>query len=450
MVEDSSKTQYYIIGGIKISGNKRTKKHIIFRELDFAIGDTLQGTKLEETIEENRNQVYNTRLFNDVKIGVEKQDSVFILLEIRVEERWYVFPVPIFELTDRNFNVWWNEFNRDLSRTEYGIRFYHYNFRGRRELLKATAQFGFTKKYELQYTMPFIDKAHKIGAYYKLSYILNRELSYRHIDNGQEFYKHKDGFARKRFGMSVGASLRSDIHHSHRVFLDFNRNSIVDTLAQMNPDYFLEGRTEQSFLRLVYSYVREQRDIVAYPLNGDYLNLHFTRTGLGIFGDVNMTSLVAHYSNHFPMGGRFYGLGNVKAKLSVPDQQPFYNQRGLGFGVDYLRGYEYYVIDGQSYLMLRTAFKYELLKTKIRNPLLKSDQFRTLPLAIYLKTYGELGYVKDDYYNATNPLANQWLSSAGVGVDIFTVYDMVASLEYTRNGLNEWGFYVSFGLNYGR
>lgn len=448
MIADTSIADYVIVTDMVVLGNKRTKKQIIFRELDFAVGDTLSSATLTETLEENRNQIYNTTLFNDVKIEVKEQKRTSITLQITVEERWYVFPVPIFELTDRNFNVWWTEYNRDLSRTEYGLRFYHYNFRGRKEKLKATVQFGFTKKYELQYTLPFIDKARKIGAYYKLSYILNRELPFRRINNSQEFYKHEDGFVQKRVNASIGSSLRRSIHTNHRLFLDYIHNDIADTLAQMNPDYFLHGKTQQTFFRLVYDYSDDRRDITAYPLSGTYFNLQLLKSGLGIFGDLDMTSLVANYSHYLSLGNRFYGLGNAKVKFSLPGKQPFFNQKGLGFGRDYLRGYEFYIIDGQSFGMFRTALKYQVLSTKLRNPLIKSDQFRTIPLAIYLKTYGELAYVKDDYYQDINPLSNQWLKSGGVGVDIFSFYDLVASFEYTRNGLNDWGFYVSFGLNY--
>ncbi len=445
---DTSTAKYSIIAEISISGNKQTKDHIIFREMDFKVGDTLQAAKLSEIIEENRNQIFNTKLFNEVKIEVVKEEKPLIFLQIEVTERWYVFPLPIFELTDRNFNVWWKDYNRDLSRTEYGLRFYHYNFRGRKEYLKATMQFGFTKKYELEYIQPFIDKARKIGAYYKISYILNRELPFRNIDNRQEFYKHEDGFAQKRFKISLGTSFRPDIHNNHRLYLDYHDNNIVDTLAQLNPDYFLEGRTQQSLLQLVYNYTKDQRDIAAYPLLGNYFSLEFVQSGLGIFGDIGMSSLKANYSQYFPLGNHFYALGNVKAKVSFPDKQPFFNQRGLGFDLDYLRGYEFYVIDGQNFGMFRTAFKYKLFHTKFRNPLLKAKQFNTIPLTVFLKTYGELGYVKDDYYKDTNPLSNQLLKSAGFGIDILTFYDLVASLEYTRNGLNDWGFYVSFGLNY--
>ena len=333
---DTTVASYLFINDISISGNKRTKKHIIFRELDFELGDTLQAASLNQILEENRNQVYNTTLFNDVKIEVKEQKGTAIDLQVTVEERWYVFPVPIFELTDRNFNVWWKEFDRDLSRTEYGLRFYHYNFRGRKERLKATVQFGFTKKYELEYSLPFVDKARKIGAYYKLSYILNRELPFRNFNNSQEFYKHEDGFAQKRFNVSVGTSLRPNIHSNHRLFLDYVQNNIVDTLAEMNPNYFLDGKTEQTFLQLVYDFSNDYRDVIAYPLSGTYFNAQFIQTGLGVFGDVGMTSLVANYTNYFPLGKRFYALGNVKAKLSFPDRQPFFNQRGLGFGLDYL------------------------------------------------------------------------------------------------------------------
>ena len=122
------KKNYYIIGDITVKGNKRTKKHIILRELSIASGDLLEKEGMEEVLEENRNQVYNTRLFNEVKIKISKLQAPLIDLVIEVEERWYIFPAIIFELTDDNFNRWWKGDGkeikpRDFRRTEYGVRF---------------------------------------------------------------------------------------------------------------------------------------------------------------------------------------------------------------------------------------------------------------------------------------------------------------------------------------
>jgi hypothetical protein len=50
--------------------------------------------------------------------------KIRLILLVDVNERWYTFPVPIFELSDRNFNEWWQNYNHDFRRVNYGLRLY--------------------------------------------------------------------------------------------------------------------------------------------------------------------------------------------------------------------------------------------------------------------------------------------------------------------------------------
>ena len=119
---------------------------------------------------------------------------------------------------------------------------------------------------------------------------------------------------------------------------------------------------------------------------------------MGAFDDVNMTWIIANYSQYFKIAKKFYGAANVRAKLSFPNRQPYFNQQGMGYGNNYVRGYEHYIIDGQSYGLIRTTLRYNLLDLKMKIPFIKADQFRTLPFAIYAKTYYEMGYVEDHFF----------------------------------------------------
>ena len=157
----------------------------------------------------------------------------------------------------------------------------------------------------------------------------------------------------------------------------------------------------------------------------------------------------ANYTQYLKLSNKFYGITNVRAKASlVRSKQAYYNQSGLNGGADYVRGYELYIIDGQDFAMARTALKYELFNTKFTNPILKIDQFKTINLAVYFKTFAEFGYANDQYYDKGNPLSNQWLAGTGFGLDIVTMYDTVFTVEYTRNRQNEWGLFISFAVNY--
>ncbi|MGI9542768.1 MAG: POTRA domain-containing protein, partial [Cyclobacteriaceae bacterium] len=149
---DSAQAQLVKIDKIFLLGNKKTKDHIILRELNVKVGDLINRSDLDLTLERDREKIINTRLFLDAKISVISLSERVVDIVVQVSERWYIFPIPIFQLADRNFNEWWVNQNRDLSRVNYGMKFYHRNFRGRGERLKLTAQFGFTKVFGMSYS----------------------------------------------------------------------------------------------------------------------------------------------------------------------------------------------------------------------------------------------------------------------------------------------------------
>lgn len=439
-----------VVKHIAIQGNKLTKNAIILREMDIAPGDTLLAASIEATLQRNRNQIYNSRLFNDVTIQITAQQEQLIDLTVAVEERWYILPAPIFELADRNFNEWWVTHKRSLQRTEYGFLFVQENFRGRRELLKTLVQLGFTKKIELSYVVPFVDKQRKTGINPFISYITNREIQYITLNNKQQFYRDEEQIMRLRFKAGIGFTRRPNIRTNHYLNFTYFYNTVADTIKALNPNYFLNGKTRQQYLHARYEFSEDHRDIAAYPLNGYFFGFQVAKSGFGVKDDVNLLTLSARYSRYFPLANKFYALAHARARVSFPQQQPYFNQEGLGFGSNYLRGYEYYIVDGQHFALLRTALRFQAVNVKLINPLFKKlTQFRTIPFAAYLKVYAETGYVTDRYYYQYNPLANTWLASGGVGIDLYSFYDKVFSIEYSINRHDQkGGIYFNFNYTY--
>ena len=145
---------------IYLEGNRRTKADIILRELDFKENDTISLVTLVNRLKKNEFNILNTGLFTAAEITYKEWTGANneVGLLITVKESWYIFPFPILEMADRNFNVWWDTYDHSLRRLNYGVRFYHTNLTGRKDLLKAVVQQGFTKKYELIYTLPFINR----------------------------------------------------------------------------------------------------------------------------------------------------------------------------------------------------------------------------------------------------------------------------------------------------
>jgi hypothetical protein len=119
---------------------------------------------------------------------------------------------------------------------------------------------------------------------------------------------------------------------------------------------------------------------------------------------------------------------------------------GLGYNQDYVRGYDLYVIDAQSFALQRFTFRKKLIEREIiASSFLPIKQFSKVPLAIYLNTYYDFAYA----YSATSFPGNQYLSNemlrgGGVGVDIVTYYDSVIRFEYSINKMLENRIYLAF------
>ena len=85
-----------------------------------------------------------------------------------IKEALFLYPIPIAELADRNFNVWVKEQKASFSRLNLGTYTYWLNATGRAELMKFTVLFGYTNKFEFNYIIFYIQDSsffyvHKIS-----------------------------------------------------------------------------------------------------------------------------------------------------------------------------------------------------------------------------------------------------------------------------------------------
>ncbi|MBK7559918.1 MAG: hypothetical protein IPI54_17655 [Chitinophagaceae bacterium] len=94
--------------------------------------------------------MYNTTLFNEVKFELVALDANNINISVQVTERWYLYPVPQFNLVDRNFNEWYKTYNASFDRVNYGLKFVHYNLSGRRDQLRVYFINGYSREYFFQ------------------------------------------------------------------------------------------------------------------------------------------------------------------------------------------------------------------------------------------------------------------------------------------------------------
>jgi len=433
------------IDRIFIIGNKRTKERIIRRELDFTDGDRISTSNLDQKIKRNEEKLVNTSLFLSVKISLVEIQLDRVDIIIRLVERWYIFPIPVLELADRNFKDWWVNQNHDLSRIEWGLKLYLYNMRGRNETLRLQGQLGFTKRFKISYTFPFIDKKQRFGLSVLFDYKQNKNTFFETVYNKLIFLD-SDNWLREQYIGGLAATYRKNFYSTHTLGTSYYNTEVNDTIVELNPNYFGEGNSRQQFFSLYYSYVLDKRDIAAYPLKGFYFIGTVSKNGLGIKNDVNNFELSALYYKYIDLGKHFYLTGNVGAKMLTPTKQPYNLFSRMGVGRFALRGYELYVIEGPFFAQNQWTFRKLLFK--LEKNLGKAVPIRQLSrfyLALYAKTYFDLGYVEGYPNNELNErLTDQLLYSGGLGIDVVTIYDIVLRFEYSFNKQGESGFVFGF------
>lgn len=422
---------------INISGKRKTKDKIILRELSVKQGDCIPTGDMAAKVEQNRLRLMNLRLFNDVKVSFTPIAADTFSMDIFLLDRFPIMPDPNFEFADRNFNVWWTEQNHDLKRINLGLTLNHNNFRGNREVVGVTGQVGYTQKVGLSYARPFADKNQKHGFGASVFGLQNREIAYITAENKLRFLRSFDNFMLRRFDASVWYTFRPQYASTHLLQLSFHHYWVSDTIVELNPTYLGDGRKQEDIIRLTYRFEYNGVDNWNYPLLGKRF-IGVAEQKIALHSGKTQSSLNLQYDQYFNPLKKWYVGVILRGRVSAGQDQPYIFRQNLGYDHDYVRGYEYYVIDGSTFGIARLDIKRELLNVRINLPI---RFFEVIPIRVYGKVYGDFGAAYNKYPVQDN-LYNKALYSTGIGLDIVTFYDIKLRVEYTINHLNEKGLYL--------
>ncbi len=443
---------YFLVSDIIVKGNKHTKSNVIFNELDFSIGDTIYTSELPRRKRENEKRLLGTALFTGVALNISNwniEDGTTNIV-LTLQENWFIYPSLIFELADRNFNVWWTDQNRDFSRVNYGLSVDHINVTGRKDKLKLKIQHGYTRKYELKYNYPYISQTW--GAFGEIFFANQKEIGYATFDNKTVFEKLNDErILLKRFRTGLGANYRPDVYQFHDFKLEYHQNSVDDVIAEdVAPDYFLNGETSQRYFALKYDFSYDKRIFNLYPEGGFMFFGNITKEGLGIFDDFNNLSITAGIEKFFQLGERWIWGGRIKAKTNLTrNTVAFANNTGLGYDKDIIRGYELYVVDGTDWAVAKTSFRFRLYKKNVNwGKYMFLQQFKKMNLRLFLRANLDFGFVNEPTYKDTNTLNNRFLVGYGPAVDMLLYHTFIMSFEYSFNHLGEGGLFLSSSFNF--
>jgi len=445
--KDTTSGKSFVVYDIFVDGNRKTKTSIIKRELNFQKGDTINMRNWATMAERSRENLMNTSLFNFVTIDTVHLSTGQTAVTISVVERWYIWPVPIFQVEERNFNVWWNQDDRSLAKTDYGFYVNDNNTLGLRQVFNIKVQLGFTQQYGIGYNIPYITKKQTSGLQFSLTESLNHEIPYTSVGGILTFLNTNDVQLQRQYVGTLDYTYRQGLYDTHYLEVNYHYCAIEDTILKLTTDYLPNNKLTAGFFGLRYYFRRDLRDNHAYPLNGYYFDFGVNDWGMNVLNSqFNLFDAQGSLHMYFPMGKKFFYSVEVEGKASANGTQPYYLQRGMGYSNDYVRGYEDYVIDGNDYVAFKNEVKFKLINVPIQNlPLFGITQFSKAYYAFYLTVFSDWGYVgSPDPYVTNNFLANKAMWGNGVGLDLVTYYDLVWRFEYSYNQLGQGGFFLHF------
>lgn len=432
---------------IEILGNNRTKKEIILREVTFQKNKNYNQDILKERIKESTENLNNLKLFNFVEI-TQNEGNIYI----KVTEKWYFWPYPVFEISERNFNTWWDEFKAndysDFSRLNYGIFLNWENFRGRNELLQFKIRRGFKEHYLLSYQIPYFNKQKTIGLNTNLQLFRRKKTNYQTIDNQLLYFEDENKYTANDYEANVELLYRKNIHYKHALKLHYFSSSVNDSVAFKNPNYLDNNSNSGNYYKSTYSFADEHRDYIVYPLHGHQFSTEATKYFKGT-SPINHFELKARAEKYIEPVNRLFLGSSFAVKLASNGYQPYSHEEGFGYN-DYVRGYEYYVVDGQQFWLSKTALKFAIVeKTEFEIPYIKMKQFNKSHYSIYLGFFSDMGYIRDNQNKASNPMQSKLLWGKGISLDYVTYYDKLLRIEYSVNHLGEKGVFLHFSNPFG-
>ena len=432
-------TSTVFIASISIYGNKKTKQFIINREIPFKQGDYILQKDLDKQLRIAKEQLVNTSLFLNVSVSVQNKYGQFVFITVDVKERWYIFPLPYFSLVDRNLNTWLVTYNHSFQRVNYGIKFLHNNFSGRNDKLTLWLITGYTRQVSLKYELPFFDRKLRNGYNILFNYTQQRELNYGTNLSKQQFFKPDDlSFIRKSITAQFDYVYRPGLRTRHIFSIGYGRESVADTIAKLNPNYLPAGKTTVSYPLIGYTLEYFHADYNVYPTKGFLGQAVLSHRGFNT--PINLTQLQLISSYTVPILPKTQIQFKEGAIVSLPFNQPFYNKRILGYGGIFMRGLEYYVIDGVAAGVGRATLQHQVLQFNTR--LAKGTKYELdVPFKFYAKLYSDAGYVYDK--DAGNSLLNnKMIYTWGFGLDMITFYDIVFKFDYSFNQFGQSGLFI--------
>ncbi|WP_236973873.1 BamA/TamA family outer membrane protein [Membranihabitans maritimus] len=446
--QNAEESRKILVRQIVFEGNKKTTDLRMLREMELHVGDSLKMNQINNKLQISKERLINTGLFTDVEANIffDEENYNNIKVVIHVEEGLYVIPIPIIELAARNLNVWWNEHDRDIKFLNLGLNLKLKNLSGNGDELDLLGQWGFDRKFIINYTSPFFDKEKNWNFEFKSYLASNKEVSFFTEDGIPSFVRNDNKYLRHRFESTFSTIFRPHYNSYYKLIMGFYYHGIDDELFDSNPEY-LSGNTIQRYSRLAIDYAIERRNNKYLATKGYYAHLLLARNGIVESDNFRSWEIQADAYYHKQINDNWSWNNGLVFRTFLPTTRkyPYYNLFRMGGEPEYVRGYEYYQVEGTALAVYKTSVMRKIIDADIDfGKLMPFLNYKKMDTKIYLSLNLDYGYVWDQYYK-TSEFINREMIGGGLGLNILLYNQLALIIEASMNQKNEFG--VFFHLN---
>jgi len=412
-----------MVGSIIITGNKVTKDEIILREMSLKPGTKFTLQKYQDDLL----NIYNLALFTKVEIIPVPTGEKELSLNVDVQERWYILPLPSGGIEEGEWKKIWG-----------GLNIRWDNFRGRNERVNFGFRIFYNPSVSFNYYVPWIgEKPHlfmSIGGSWQKT--RNRSLNAIGRQSGSSTITYNednyDNFLTKA-ELTVGRyfgkrfSLFTSIKYNHLL------------VSQYAPGRTVSPNGLDRFLNLGLGFSYDSRDIYEYATKGIFNRTAYERYGF-IDKEINFGRFSFENQSFIPINlTKSYYLtfaSKLYTSLAIGAVIPFYNHEYLGYSEDYIRGWKGKAFEGDDVFTLYNEIRIPIVKPRyikardmalVRDlPIIKNLDLRH---GLYVTLFYDIGTV---WYNNENLTKKRFLNGVGIGLNFIAPFGYVLRAD--------WGF----------
>jgi outer membrane protein assembly factor BamA len=396
----------FVVDSIAIQGNDITEKEIILRELTFNVGDTINNKILLY----NSERIFSLGIFTKVRLFRDPLSFPKNVVQILVNESWYIYPIPLAELKDR-----------DWKKISYGFDLVLQNFRGRNETLRARALFGYDPSLSISYSNPYFIWKDNISLELNLSYHDTKNIS------STAKYLYGGDFNQKFVSAGVGIGKRFGLFQ--KVGISFNYN-YIQSPAYIKGISASHDRIDRLF-SIGASYSYDTRDLRQFAREGILGSASYELKGLGI-DDINYQIASIDFREYRKLFGELGAKWRLASRFTMGNLVPFYDYSYLGFR-ERIRGHFNNESEGNNLYLASLELNYPVIKDFNISldfiPIIPK-QLLSYRVALYLQMFGDTGATQ---LNGHQISIKDFQSGYGMGLTLLILPYNIVRFEVAFN-----------------